>query len=264
MILRATVLCSALVASTSARAEAALADLIFLMPSIILAGLYQELSRPWVLAALWGAAAFCWLVSVVAGRDAVGDLLDRMSHTRGPQRFQFSSYGLAAFWAALCSVYVMVGSVLVSPAAPAAKAVAARPATTATPAPKTLAYPHGAHPGNPRGEWPTASGPLPGLSMGAYGGNAYLMLRNPGQDGLWVRLCVADLAPECVARREIYLAPRSQYLMERVAPERYHLAYAQVTGGLRMGTTAAFRVDSKTWDGMREMALTDFQPAARP
>ncbi|RYF58113.1 MAG: hypothetical protein EOO29_50405 [Comamonadaceae bacterium] len=131
--------------------------------------------------------------------------------------------------------------------------------------PKVLRYPHGKHPDNPRGEWPSASGPLPGVKVDAYGGTSYLMLRNPGDDGMWVRLCVAELAPECVARREVYVAPRHQYLMERLAPGRYHLSYAQVTGGRRNGSTAAFRVDPATWDGVREMVLTELQaPADKP
>lgn len=261
MTLRALVLLAALLGSAAAHAEAALADLIFLMPGILLAGIYQELSRPWVLGSLWGAAAFCWLVHFVTGRDAAGDWLDRFHNRDSQPLFEFSSYGAFAFWAVLCSLYVLVGSVFVGLSQPSKKSAGAH-ANRTVPSPReatnVLQYPHGKSPANPGGTWPSTSGPLPGLKMEAFGGNAYLMLRNPGDDALWVRVCTADLAPECMARREVYLAPRHHYLMERLAPGRYHLAYAQVTGGRRTGSSAAFRVDPATWDGMREMALTEF------
>ena len=61
--------------SATARAEAALADLIIMMPGIILKGVYSELARPWLLAGLWGAAALFWLVRAITGRDAIGQLL---------------------------------------------------------------------------------------------------------------------------------------------------------------------------------------------
>lgn len=268
MTLRALVLLAALLGSAAAHAEAALADLIFLMPGIFLAGIYQELSTPWLLGSLWGAAAFCWLVHVVTGRDAVGDLLDRFHHRNSPTLFDFSSYGALTFWAVLCSLYVFVGSVFESLSQPSKKAAGAHAHRTAPPpreAPNILTYPHGKSPANPGGTWPTTSGPLPDLKMEAFGGNSYLMLRNPGEDALWVRVCKAELAPDCMAQREVYLAPRHHYLMERLAPGRYHLAYTQVTGGRRTGSSAAFRVDPVTWDGMREMALTEFHaPAGKP
>lgn len=247
-----------LLGSPAARAEAALADLIFLLPQILLAGIYHELSRPWVWGGLWAAAGLCWLLYALTGRDFMGVLMDRWSGTRAGAS-SFTSYGAFTFWAVVCSLYVLVGSFFVrSPGAAkrgASAANAAAPAPVQPAAPAMLPYPHGESEANPRGEWPTTSGALPGLSVQAHGGNAYLMLHNPGSDGLWVRLCAADLAPDCIARREIYIAPRHQYLLERVAEGRYHLAFAEVTGARRSGTTAPFRVSSKEWEGLREMVV---------
>lgn len=254
----ALLLMALLLGSPAARAEAALADLIFLMPQILLAGLYQELATPWVWGGLWAAAALCWLLYALTGRDVMGVFTDRWAG-RGSRASSFTSYGAFTFWAVICSLYVLVGSFFVGAtdaarqSASAAKAAApAQPPPAETP---TLRYPHGKSEANPRGEWPATSGPLPGLRTEAHGGNAYLMLRNPGSEGLWVRLCTADLAPDCIARREVYIAPHHHYLMERVGEGRYHLAFAEVTGALRSGTTAPFRVRKGDWDGLREMVV---------
>lgn len=257
-----------LLGSPAARAEAALADLIFLLPQMLLAGLYQELARPWVWGGLWAAAALCWLLYALTGRDVMGVSMDGWSR-RGSRASSSTSYGAFTFWAVICSLYVLVGSFFVGTTdaakRSASSATAAAPALRRSADLPMLRYPHGKSDANPRGEWPTASGPLPGLRTEAHGGNAYLMLRNPGNDGLWVRLCAADLAPECIARRQIYIAPRHQYLLERLADGRYHLAFAEVTGALRSGTTAPFRVRRADWDGLREMVVEESgKPVAPP
>lgn len=269
MQLRTLFLASILLICNSARAEAALADLIFLMPQLLLEGLYHELASPCVLGFLWGAAGFCWLMHAITGRDIVGSVMDRGNRGSGGT-FSFTSHGAFTFWAVVCSLYVVIGSFFSSSTdtlkkknAAAMQTAAAAPAKLSGPTP--LPYPHGKSDANPRGDWPSSSGLLPGTTLSAYGGTAYLMLRNPGDDALWVRLCAADFAPQCVERRQVYLKPRGHYLLERLAEGRYHLAYAEITGANRTGTTAAFRVDSKQWDGIREMMVEDSAvPTASP
>ena len=265
----ALLLMALLLCSPAARAEAALADLIFLLPQMLLAGLYQELARPWVWGGLWAAAGLCWVVYALTGRDVMGFFMARSSGSSA-RGSSFTSYGAFTFWAVICSLYVLVGSFFVGVTDAAKRSTPSANAAAPAPPPRPadtpmLRYPHGKSEANPRGEWPTTSGPLPGLRIEAHGGNAYLMLRNPGSDGLWVRLCVADLAPACIARREVYIAPRHPYLLERVGEGRYHLAFAEVTGALRSGTTAPFRVRRADWDGLREMVVDESgKPVAPP
>lgn len=97
--------------SATARAEASLADLIFMMPKLVLMGIYNELARPWLLAGLWGAAALFWLVRAITGRDAVGRLLDNFTYPRKPW-IKTSSYGAMALLAMATLLYVLVGYAL--------------------------------------------------------------------------------------------------------------------------------------------------------
>lgn len=102
---------AALTFSATARAEASLADLIFMMPKLVLMGIYNELARPWLLAGLWGAAALFWLVRAITGRDAVGELLDTFTYPRKPW-INTSSYGAMALLAMATLLYVLVGYTL--------------------------------------------------------------------------------------------------------------------------------------------------------
>ena len=102
---------AALTFSATARAEASLADLIFMMPKLVLMGIYNELARPGLLAGLWGAAALFWLVRAITGRDAVGELLDTFTYPRKPW-INTSSYGAMALLAMATLLYVLVGYAL--------------------------------------------------------------------------------------------------------------------------------------------------------
>ena len=99
---------AALAFSATVRAEAALADLIIMMPGIILKGVYSELARPWLLAGLWGAAALFWLVRAITGRDAIGQLLDVFAQPSRPW-LKTTSYGGMALLASATLLYVLVG-----------------------------------------------------------------------------------------------------------------------------------------------------------
>src|SRR3990167_3053564 len=78
---------AALTFSATARAEASLADLIFMMPKLVLMGIYNELARPWLLAGLWGAAALFWRATPCGEPpNAMGGPVSRSiqhSHQRG-------------------------------------------------------------------------------------------------------------------------------------------------------------------------------------
>lgn len=247
--------------STAVRAEAALADLILLMPKIILVGIYQELAQPWVLGTLWGIAALCWVAYFVTGRDAAGDVMD---HIDPPSKalFNFTSYGAMTFLAIAASLYVVLGYALSGPPPPK-HGLPGQPRTgthgPARPAPAMpLPYPHGKSAANPQGQWPTTTGPLPGTPIRAYGGGGYVMLRNTGDEALWARMCAAE-DERCTPLRQVYLAPRTAYLMERITEGRYRVAYTQITGGKRSGTSAVIRPDQKSTSG-ETLVLDDFQP----
>lgn len=248
-------------AAGSVRAEAALADLIFLLPQALAVGLYWELARPWVLPVLWGIAAFCWLVYFVTGRDAVGDVMDSLQSRRSPW-ITFSSQGAFTFWAAACSLYVLMGWVLTGPPQDSSSPKRGPAAQPAVPVAKTLPYPFAPSEANPKAQWPSASGMLPGASVQAYYGRAYVMLRNPGDQALWVRLCRAHDEP-CLPLRHMYIAAGHHYLMERVKEGRYRLEYTQISGAMQQGMTAVLRVETDPAD-MYTVELASFTPPAQP
>ncbi|MDH4426308.1 MAG: hypothetical protein QE495_07635 [Acidovorax sp.] len=97
-----------------AQAEAALADLVFLLPQAVLTGIYWELSRPWVLPTLWGMAALCWALYRVTGHDVAGYLLDWL-RPHGRSWIDVSSHGACTLLASLCSIYVMAGWAMAGP-----------------------------------------------------------------------------------------------------------------------------------------------------
>ncbi len=250
-----------LIVSTSARAEAALADLIFLMPQIILAGIYKELARPWVLGTLWGIAALCWVAYFVTGRDAVGEVMDSINPPRNSW-FNSTSYGAMTLLAIAASLYVLLGYALSgmtqpNPGKPGQpRNEAQEPARAAAMAP--LPYPHGESAANPQGQWPATTGPLHGESIRAYGGGGYVMLRNTGDEALWARMCAAE-DERCTPLRQIYLAPRTAYLLERITEGSYRVIYTQITGNQLTGTSPVIRPDQKSTSG-ETLVLDDFQP----
>lgn len=249
-----------------AQAEAALADLVFLLPQTVLTGIYWELSRPWVLPTLWGMAALCWAVYFITGHDVVGSLLDWL-RPHGNSWIDISSHGACTLLASLCSIYVMagwaVGGPPRDPAGPQHRAVAQAPAL----APTLLPYPIAATAAHPDARWPTSSGMLPGSQLLAYGGRASVILSNPGDAPLWVRLCSADL-DVCQPMRQAYITARHHYMMERVREGRYRVEYTQVTGLQLSGVTPLLRVEQKPSDMYRldlsEFAPSPAEPSAQP
>ena len=250
---------SALVFCASARAEAALADLTFMMPQLILVGLYEELSRPWVLGALWGITALSWAVYFVTGRDVVGDVMVRLSGSRNSRSDGTSPIGTTALAIAV-SLYVVLGYALSGPLSQGKPGQhrAGTKGTAQTAAAASLPYPYGKSAANPQGQWPATTGPLPGQSIGVYGGGGYVMLRNTGDEALWARMCAAE-DERCTPLRDVYLAPRSAYLLERITEGRYRVAYTQITGGKLSGMSPVIRPDQKSTSG-ETLVLDDFQP----
>ncbi len=251
---------AALMFSTTARAEAALADLIFMMPKIILVGIYYELARPWVLGAIWGIAALCWVAYFVTGRDAVGDLMDWFSRP-GKSLFNPTTYGAMGFIAVASLLYVLLGyAVWGAPPARHENPTYRHNATKQTTQPRvkhTLPYPYGKSRGNARGEWPTSTGSLPDQPHLAYGGGGIVLLRNPGDEGLWVRLCAAEANP-CVPLRQVYLAPRSADSVERLTGGYFRLVYTQTSGKNLSGSIDKFQISNDPAHGF-SLDLKDFE-----
>ena len=241
----------------AAQAEAALADLLFLLPQAVLTGIYWELSRPWVLPTLWGMAALCWALYRVTGHDVAGYLLDWL-RPHGRSWIDVSSHGACTLLASLCSIYVMAGWAMAGPprdpAGPRHRTAAQAPA----PAPP-LPYPIAATAAYPNARWPTSSGMLPGSQLLAYGGRASVILHNPGDEPLWARLCSADL-DVCHPMRQAYITARHHYLIERVREGRYRVEYTQVTGRQLSGVTPLLRVEQNPGDTYR-LDLSAFAPA---
>lgn len=261
-MLQRTILTAAVLVlpSTSARAEAALADLLLMMPAILLKGLYDELARPWLLAAFWAGALLCWLVYAKTGRDVVGDWLDRLSSVRRPL-IHTTSYGTLGFFAVASLLYVIVGYALWGPPQrndrPAYQHTATRqPAKPAVG--HTLPYPYGKSPGNPKGTWPTTSGNLDNQPYLAHGGGGLFTLRNPGDEGLWVRLCAADAQP-CTPLRQVYLLPRSGFTVDRISAGAYRLEYTRTSGQNLSGSLEGIQIGNPAGLGYN-LELRDFAP----
>lgn len=252
-----------LLQSTVAHAEAALAELILMMPAILIKGLYVELARPWVIAGLWTAAFVCWLLARSAGRDVVGGWLERSSDRDGG-RFSMTSYGLLAFFASAALLLLLLGMVLWGPPQDVKKKpgqqfrVAPTPGKAAPRLKHTLPYPYGKSPHNSAGTWPTSSGSLPGQPYLAYGGPNHFMLRNPGDEALWVRVCAADANP-CVPLRQVFLRPRDSYRVERLNGGDYRLEYTQTTGRNLSGTREGVAVADQASHWTNTYELREFK-----
>lgn len=249
-----------LLLSSSARAEATLADLLFMMPALLLKGLYYELARPWLLVAFWVGAVLCWLVYVKTGTDVAGDWLDRWSSTRKPL-INTTSYGTLGFFALASLLYVIVGYALWGPPQRDERPAYQHTTTRQTTKPlvkHTLPYPYGKSPSNPKGTWPNTSGNLHNQPYLAYGGGGLFTLRNPGDEGLWVRLCAADAKP-CTPLRQVYLLPRSGFTVDRLSAGSYRLEYTQTSGHNLTGSLDGIQIGNPAGLGYN-LDLRDFTP----
>lgn len=229
-----------------------------MMPKLVLMGIYNELARPWLLVGLWGAAASFWLVRVVTGRDTVGALLNLYPYQRNPW-IKTTSYGAMAVLASAALLFVLVGYAVwgaprryEAPSYPHHAEQSAKKPTVK----HTLPYPYGKSPDNRQGEWPKSSNRLPGQPYLASGGYTLISLSNPGDEGLWVRMCAADANP-CSPLRQVYLAPRDGYTLDRVEEGRYRLMFTQTSGKNLSGSIEAFQVTGERM-GSVNLILKEF------
>lgn len=244
--------------SATARAESTLADLILVMPKLILMGIYNELARPWLLAGLWGAAVLFWLLRAITGKDVIGKLLDLYPYQRNPW-IKTTSYGAMALLATVTLVYVLLGYAIWGAPQRYKEPNYQHSAATSVKVPvvkHTLPYPHGRSPDNRQGEWPKSSGRLLDQPYLAAGGFSLISLSNPSDEGLWVRLCAADANP-CAPLRQAYLAPRKGYTLDRVEEGIYRVMFTQTSGKNLSGTISAFRVTGERM-GSHNLVLDEF------
>ena len=202
-------LCAVLAFSPQAHAEAALGELVFMLPKLLLMGVYYEVAQPKTLAIIWSVTALAWMLYLLTGRDVVDEWLSRLP-TEDETRHWMSIHAFCTLVAIGSLVITMVGYVLWGPPPKPSVGTRAQAVThTKTERPQahnTLPYPYGKSPSNPKGQWPTSTGGLPDQPWGAWGGVGVVLVRNPTPEGLWARVCTAGVEP-CDLLRQIYLAP---------------------------------------------------------
>ena len=249
-----------LVWSPSAHADAALGELVFMLSKLLLMGVYYEVAQPTTLAIIWSVTALAWMLYLITGRDLVDEWLSRLP-TEDETRYWMSIHAFCTLVAIGSLVITMVGYALWGPSP---KPSARTPAPAALPskterhqAHHTLPYPYGKSPSNPKGQWPTSSGSLPGQPWGASGGVGLVLLRNPTPEGLWARLCTAGAEP-CDLLRQLYLAPQSGETLERVTPGTYTVEYTETSGAQRSGRSEPFRVGTNPIDNTT-LVLSEFR-----
>lgn len=246
--------------STPAHAEAALGELVFMLPKLLLMGVYYEVAQPATLAIIWSATALAWMLYLLTGRDLVDEWLSRLP-TEDETRHWMSIHAFCTLVAIGSLVITLLGYALWGPPP---KPSARMPTHAATPTKTerrqvqhTLPYPYGKSPSNPQGRWPTSTGSLPDQPWAAMGGAGLMLLRNPTPEGLWVRLCTAGAQP-CDLLRQIYLAPQSGDTLERVAPGAYTVEYTETSGAQRSGRSQPFKVGNNPIDNPT-LVLSEFQ-----
>lgn len=243
-----------------AHAEAALGELVFMLPKLLLMGVYYEVAQPRTLAIIWSVTALAWMLYLLTGRDVVDEWLSRLP-TEDETRHWMSIHAFCTLVAIGSLAITMVGYVLWGPPPKSSvrtPAHAVIPTKTERPqAHNTLPYPYGKSPSNPKGQWPTSTESLPGQPWGASGGVGMVLLRNPTPEGLWARVCTAGAEP-CDLLRQIYLAPQSGLTLERVTPGTYTVEYTETSGAQRSGRSEPFRVGTNPIDNTT-LVLSEFR-----
>lgn len=253
-------LCTALIFSPQAHAEAALGELVFMLPKLLLMGVYYEVAQPRTLAIIWSVTALAWMLYLLTGRDVVDEWLSRLP-TEDETRHWMSIHAFCTIVAIGSLAITMVGYALWGPPP---KPAARIPAHVVTPTKTerrqvhhTLPYPYGKSPSNPKGQWPKSSGSLPDQPWGASSGAGLVLPRNPTPEGLWARLCTVGAEP-CDLLRQVYLAPQSGETLERVTPGTYTVEYTETSGAQRSGRSEPFRVGTNPIDNTT-LVLSEFR-----
>ena len=231
--------------STSASADPQLADLLFLLPKILLlaAFIYAVKALPWVLLALAVGAALRWKLGYDVSIPVINGRRNRLERLGLLEVSRWLLY--------LILPILLIGTLFVDPiiqrnawfgapkvAAPSAPP-ASVPAEVLVKIPTRLRNPMG-------GEWPKNSGLITGMVGNFALGGALEIDNRAGLSAVYVKLCAAS--GRCVGVRNAYVRAGERFRVDAIeAAQNYHIRYAEVQAddGLRWGKSAAFAIETE-------------------
>jgi hypothetical protein len=217
-----------LLPSANAHAEAALADLIFLLPQIFIIGVYLQIKQFfWLMAAL---LAISWLLYAMISysRDHDGGSRDPLLNSLAQlslHRFMTGVSIVAVLWLGLTHM-MFKQETLDSLTAADTALQKTRQQKNQQPEPLPVQEPPGLV--NPfGGAWPDRMGYLAGAPLGASNGKTSIVISNSlAPSAVYVKLCYyGEVA--CKGIRHAYIGARWQFRMENVTPGEYELRYRE-------------------------------------
>lgn len=252
-----------------AHAEAALADLIFMLPMIIIIGFYQILMGIywWLI----GATVLVTAWRIVTGREFMGwlfgdenraGLLYEMSDEswfRSPPRF-VPLHVTLCICTALATLYIFLCSVFISPEhlrIPKPEVVKATPIPVDTDA--RIIAPSNQLPNPAGGLWPQRAGYIdfPILAQGGKG--KLVVYNNLNPSGIYIKLCNPDVYA-CQGLRHAYLAPNGSAMwFENLPDGDYEFRFREIaappypTANSRRITVKDGKADIVEWNIPRQI-----------
>ncbi len=259
VLLRIFIFTSILTFAPLARAEAALFDLVFMLPAVMARSFYE-----WLLEYYWwffGFTALVWVWRVFIGNDPLAwlfgtdtrdGLLDFLYPNSRGERIQSPHVWLLVLLI-LATLYLFVGSAFIGfgnererkaaaekylntprPYPPEAAAKPIGSAKPILPIQQQLSVPtfavHLDRPENPANSpWPKQSGYLLPPQAAQLIGSANITLHADGGSPIYVKLCATANA-DCQVVRHIFAMPRTKFTLDNVPDGTYSLRSIEIIG----------------------------------
>jgi hypothetical protein len=254
---RIFIFASALMFSQHARAEAALFDLVFMLPAIIARGFYD-----WLLKYYWwffGITALVWLWRVFIGSNPLGWLFGNDEHDGllgflyphyRDERIQSPHVWLLVLFI-LATLYIFMGSAFIGFGNERERKIAAEktlntptqqqpPQPPATPIKQVLTaekkipiIPFAANldpPVNPANSpWPKQSGYLLPPQAEQLNGSTNITLHANSDSPIYIKLC-ATASDSCQAVRHIFAMPQTKFTLNNIPDGIYSLRTIEING----------------------------------
>jgi hypothetical protein len=261
-------LLSTLLISSSANAEAALADLFIVIPEMLFLGVYLQIKKFfWLLAFL---VALSWALQWMSRyyRDnAVHDPLQAEASLLAFHRF-INGIGITAV------LWVLLTHMIFGQEKLASLDTYMKQQNTPKPAPRAAEPPPLMNPFG--GPWPDRMGYLQSAPFGARRGSTSVVISNSqSATPVYIKLCHYGVAA-CSGIRHAYIGANWYFRMEKVTPGEYELRFRQTTPhgkaakSRKITVTGESATDEITWQiplspahsGPPDMQFTAIDPAA--
>lgn len=231
--------------SNSAKADPQLADLLFLLPKIVVvaAFVYAVKALPWVLLALLVGALWRWKFGA--------DLSIPVLNSRRSRVERLGLLEVSRWLLYLILPILLLGTLFVDPIIQRNAWFGAPKVATPNAPPPSAVAPQLAkvptHLRNPMGgDWPKNSGLITGMVGNFAVGGALEIDNRAGLSAVYVKLCASG--GRCVGVRNAYVRAGERFRVDGIdAGGNYHIRYAEVQAddGLRWGKSAVFRIESE-------------------